>query len=539
MARLWIEGAAPAAPWQTQEYEGALLAEAIRRVVPFFSLPCGGRQSCGKCLVWAKGALSRQSDEEALLLAGLEQQAPEGYVPRLACFCRMEGDVWVKLPAYAGEASAAAFARLPLPTYDGGRPAACGIACDLGTTTITLALYQMDGGRVLATAHEMNAQGAYGADVLSRIDYSNAHGPEGLSMLLCRQLGRMLDDVLHRGQTGYQALERLVVTGNTTMLHFVAGLNPKGIGVTPYTPASLFGEALPAAGVFPRLAAGGATLYLPPCISAYVGADISCGLIALEFDKGAGTRLLVDVGTNGEMALVRGGKVFCCAAAAGPAFEGGQITMGMPATRGAISKVAVRNDRLECSTIGGAPAAGICGTGLISAIGALLACGAVDSTGRMLCENHPLVHLVERRAGGLALRLAPGIFLTQLDIRAAQLAKAAIAAGVDILLRRAGVAAEDVEQLCLAGGFGSVIDPGEAAAIGLIPAALAAKTVSVGNAALAGAAAMVFSMAARQRAALLAKQAEEIPLSLDPDFMDAYVENMAFGGGREGRTADH
>ncbi len=529
MARLDIEGATPA-PMMLEKPPGTLLADVLRREVPLFLLPCGGRGTCGKCLIWVRGALDAPGAHETALLGRINQTAPPraGYAPRLACFCRMLGDAQVILPSGGAIAMPGAH-RFPLPAYDGGCPGLLGAACDIGTTTVSMALYHLGSGALLATANQMNRQGSFGADVLSRIEYAIRHGAGAPAGALRTQLAGMLAGLLQEAGAGHGEVERVVLTGNTTMLHFAAGLDPRGIGVAPFTPASLFGTDIPAGSVFPRLGKA-AGLYLPTCVSAYVGADITCGLLACGLLKDGKTRLLVDVGTNGEMSLAYGGRLLCCATAAGPAFEGAQISMGMPATAGAVYRVSMGGGQIVCETIGDAPAVGICGTGLISAVHGLLQAGALDGTGRLLAEGHPYEAAIARPPDGLSIRLAEGVFLTQKDIRAVQLAKAAIAAGIETMLREAGIPAEEVEELLLAGGFGSYIDPAEAAGIGLIPPALAGRATAVGNAALGGAAAMLFSTSARREGARTAAKARELPLSTSPVFMDAYMEQMSFPG---------
>lgn len=530
MAILQIMKAAHAGPILVDEPVGTQLSDILRRTAPFFLLPCGGKRKCGKCLVWAKGALSPPRQAELALLDKMKKQAPAGFVPRLACFCNLAGSACILLPEINGQTTEQAQGGAALPKYDGNRALSCGVACDVGTTTVTMVAYRLQDGMALAAAHEMNRQGVYGADVLSRIEYANAHEGDALADVLRAQLRAMLDNVMEKGGIVPEEIERVVITGNTTMLHFVCGLDTYGIGVAPFTPVSLFGNDRPAREIFPALKESRAVLTLPSCISAYVGADITCGLLAADFfsDESFGPRLLVDVGTNGEMALLHKGRLLCCATAAGPAFEGAQIAMGMPATAGAIYRVTAAGGRLVCETIQNAPPAGICGTGLISAVNALLTARVVDGSGRLCTEGHDYLHLMEAQKGNGAIRLTADVSLTQKDIRAVQLAKAAIAAGIETMLHHAGIETNSVERLLLAGGFGSYIDPLEAAGIGLFPQALAGRTIAAGNTALQGAAGIVFRAALAEKAQALARKAQELPLSGDPVFMDAYIENMPF-----------
>jgi len=317
-----------------------------------------------------------------------------------------------------------------------------------------------------------------------------------------------LRDMLDQTGVAPEAVSRVVITGNTAMLHFFAGLDPASMGRYPFTPQSLFGEALEW-GLLP-----GAETYLPPCVTAFVGADITCGALAAGFTHAEGNVLLVDVGTNGEMLMRTNGQLRCCSVAAGPAFEGAEISMGMPALPGAIDKVWQEQGQLHWHAIPGAAVRGICGTGLISALRAFLELGAIDETGAI---------------DGPALQLAGcEVEITQRDVRKLQLVKAAVAAGIATMLHEAGLAPGEIERLWLAGGFGSYLDPQDAAAIGMIPQSLASRAFAGGNLALRGAEILLFSKALRQEVKALASETSEIPLANHSVFQEAFIEEMGF-----------
>ncbi|MDR1463904.1 MAG: ASKHA domain-containing protein [Oscillospiraceae bacterium] len=502
----------------------ALASDAFRTAGGMVEMPCGGRRSCGNCLVWLRGALEEIGPAEAALLARREPEPPPlpGFVRRLACCCRLLGPAELLLPEDADEPATAAFAG-QLPSYDGGEPDTLGAAIDVGTTTITLVLFRLGTGDLLATVSELNRQTAFGADVISRINA--AQGPGGpLHDCLTAQLRSMLDQALNQAGESPDSMTRMVVTGNTTMLHFLRGLDPRGIGVVPFTPASLFGEEIPAQTLFPGIPGA---LYLPPCVSAYIGADITCGILAARLTEG-GTVLLADVGTNGEMALFADGRLRCCAVAAGPAFEGAEISMGMPALPGAVDRVWDEGSQLGFHVLPGSKPRGICGTGLMSAVRTLLERGSLDETGRLEArEDDPC--LLWNDSGPPAVWLGgSGVTLTQEDIRKLQLAKAAVAAGIDTLLSEAGLSPKKVETLWLAGGFGSFLRPEDAAGSGMLPLSLAERTRAAGNLALTGAALLLFSARPRETAAATAARAEEIPLATHPVFMEQFVERMGF-----------
>ncbi|MCL1951301.1 MAG: ASKHA domain-containing protein [Oscillospiraceae bacterium] len=474
-------------------YPGQPLRELL--AVP---LPCGGRRHCGNCGVLLRGGASPVSPEEEAFLRKYAPP-PAGFTWRLACFCDVMGPIEVLLPEE--NVSVIADARGSLPDYDGGAPGSCGLAIDIGTTTVTLAAYRFPGKEPVAVVSEMNRQSAFGADVISRI------GGDHLALHDC--IRAQLRNMLAQIDIAPEAVSRAVVTGNTAMLHFFAGLDPAGMGRYPFPPQSLFGEAI-AWDVLPN-----AEIYLPPCVTAFVGADITCGALAAGLTRTDGNVLLVDVGTNGEMLLRTGGQLRCCSVAAGPAFEGAEISMGMPALPGAVDRVWQENGQLRWHALPGAPVRGICGTGLVSALRAFLELGALDETGAIQGEQ--------------ALRLdGCGVTVTQRDVRKLQLVKAAVAAGITTMLDEAGLDETGIDQLWLAGGFGSYLDPGDAAAIGMIPAALALRALAGGNLALRGAETLLFSHKLREDAQALARETREIPLAEHRVFQAAFVEEMGF-----------
>lgn len=493
--------------------ETALLADAVRTAGFDFPMPCGGNHTCGKCRVTVKGALAPPEPAEQALLGA----AGEG--ERLACFARGVDGCEVTLPAM--ETRVLKGQGLPSGSYDDFPADALGFAADIGTTTVAVYLYHLHTCRLLASEGAQNSQCAFGADVIARIDYSNTAGPAPLQKRILDQLTGLFQTCLDRAGVKPDAVVRLTVTGNTTMLHFLTGKDPRGIAAAPFEAESYFGYETAAGAYFPLFPQ--AALYLPACVRSYVGADITCAMMAVKLAEG---QLLLDVGTNGEMALCYGGQVFCCAAAAGPAFEGAGITMGMTASPGAITSVSGAGD-LRWETAGGGPARGICGTGIISLLCLLRETGALDETG-LLVPNGPFAKYVTEREQTVFLLGDSGVFVTQGDIRAVQLAKAAIAAGLQTLLHEAGAREEEIGALYLCGGFGSFIDAREAAGIGLIPPCLARRAVSAGNGAGTGAGMLLLSSALRQESEALAARAKEIQLSENAYFMEQYIERMTF-----------
>lgn len=400
---------------------------------------------------------------------------------------------------------------------------ALGLAVDIGTTTMAGLLCDLTDGRTLAVASRGNPQARHGDDVISRVDFAGRSDGNRREMrdLTLRAIEGLADDAMR--SAGLDAGEPVFVSicGNTVMSHLFLGTPATALALSPFIPA--FNSARTFRAAEAGFSWGSAAVHLLPGISAYVGGDIVAGLLAHEVAGLSGNVLFIDVGTNGEIALASGGRLFACATAAGPAFEGARIGQGMRAAPGAIAKVGVLPDgSLDIGTIDMAPAKGICGTGLLDAVACLLKVGALDETGRL--EGGDEYWLVRPPVSG-----GTGVALSQRDIREFQLAKGAIAAGVRVLLDVAGIGAGDVEAVLLAGGFGNYLDPVSALAVGLLPAGIRRECVrSVGNAALAGARLCLLSPAERDAADVLARKVDYVELSGRDDFQIAFAEEMLF-----------
>lgn len=475
--------------------------------------PCGGQGTCRKCTVYLVG--------------------PEGEAPVLACRTAAEDGMVVRLPAAAPlEVRLSADEEDVLPIQPENGLSGYGIACDVGTTTVVCHLMDLSTGRTLATVGEGNAQRPYGGDVIARIKASMEGRRPALTAAIIGQLSRMIEALCRSAGVKPDHIRRMAIAANTTMLHLLTGLSPDGIGQAPFTTQSLFGDewdartlSLPFSG----------PVYLLPAVSGYVGGDITADLLAVGMDRATAPVLLIDVGTNGEMALGCGNQFICCSTAAGPAFEGAQIHCGMTAAPGAISAVEYRDGQVVCSVIGSGEAVGLCGSGLIDAMAVMLTLGAVDETGRMYDAEEdedeipdaarPYLFLLDDSP---AFRLSPRVCVTQADVRKLQLGKGAIAAGVRVLMRAYGARFEDIGGLLLAGGFGSFIRPESAARIGLIPAELLPVTRAVGNTAARGAQLALLSQSARETLTVLQREMNYYELSGLPAFNEAYMEAMMF-----------
>jgi len=422
-----------------------------------------------------------------------------------------------------------------------------GVAVDLGTTTLAAVLIDLHTGDELAIASRQNPQTRFGDDVLSRIHHCG-NTPDGLAELsetVVEAINAMIDELAADAKVPRERVYEATFSGNTTMEQLLCRIDPRPLGEVPFVPATGRGVMLPAAKLglrmHPRAAA-----YVLPVIGGFVGGDTVAGILAAGMAEAAGPTLLVDIGTNGEIVLAADGKLWAASTAAGPAFEGARILHGMRGSAGAIEKVVV-DGRLRINVIGDVPPVGLCGSGLIDLAAELLRHGVISSVGRIEMpeagDNELGADLARRivpHNGQPAFLLAEEsetgtgkpIVLTQRDVRELQLASGAIRAGIDVLLRQAGVEPETLEAVLLAGGFGNFIRRSNAQRIGLLPGAVEHRKIRyLGNTSLAGARGVCLSRAARQLAEQLARRTEHVDLSISIDFQTAFAEAMIFPEG--------
>lgn len=446
--------------------------------------PCGGTGKCGKCTIEVLGAVSLP--DEAELSAGC----------RLSCRTRLYGDAIVTLKNRSALwAEGFSDDIKPCSNSEGS----IGVAVDIGTTTIALSVYDLSTGHCLSAKTVSNPQSVISTDVMGRIDAAIRGKLSDLQTMLISCIHTLAED------TGYfDRIDKWCLTGNTTMFYLLTGRNPETLAVAPYSADHLFGEEIP----FLDKPA-----YLPDCMHAFVGADITCAILASGICDITETTLLCDIGTNGEIALCKEGVLYVTSTAAGPVFEGAGISCGCQSVPGAIASVILQNGILSVKTIGDAAPAGICGSGIIDAAACLLNNGTLDETGAM--EEDLYV-------------LCEGISITREDIRNIQLAKAAIAAGIRTLLEVTETTIEEIATLYLAGGFGKHLNLDSAVRIGLFPTELRNKVTILGNAALQGAAAMLTDESLKKKAASLAKTAQHVNLGGNATFHKLYIEEMFF-----------
>lgn len=472
------------------EFEGETrLAELLADAGIALAKPCGGRGSCGKCVVTLSGAVSEPNDAE--------QRAGA----RLVCQATLLGDAQAILPEGG---------KLAQIEFDGvqavkGNPmfGRLGAAVDIGTTTIALRLYDLKSGACIAEAGMGNPQSSVAADVMGRIEAAMNGRLRVLQTQVNAAVLELGKDACSRAGRMWEEVDAMTFAGNTTMLYLLMGRDPKSLSCAPFEADCLFDETAEVLGK---------RAYLPPCMNAFVGADIACAVLAADQCSG-GVSLLADIGTNGEIALWKDGVLYVSSTAAGPAFEGAGISCGCGSIVGAIDRVWLEKGKIEAHTIGEGNAAGVCGSGLIDAVACFLENAMVDETGATDEDE---------------LLLRDDVALQPRDIRAVQLAKAAIAAGVETLMETAGVDADEIETFYIAGGFGSHLNVESAARIGLISPTLAGKVKVLGNAALAGAAQLMLDQKKMIEIRNIAARAKHVNLGGNPRFNEHYMDHMFF-----------
>jgi len=528
---------------------GSTLLEAARKARAPLEAPCDGAGICGKCRVWL--------DPEALTALESDVQVGSGDGQGalvLACDARVRADIAATIPdrgdknlAIVDHGLATARSLAPhiavVHAPDGctvwagqeliastlSAVANFGIAVDIGTTTLVVALVDLESGDELAVASALNPQTAYGHDVLSRIHF--AAEPDGLSTMqraLVDGLNILIRQVCQRAGVDTGHIHEAVLGGNTCMLHIAAAVDPAPLGRAPYRPSLTGGNHLRAAELGLGIAAHG-LVYLPPLVSGFVGADITAGILATDLHRSRQTALLLDIGTNGEMVLAHAGELWATSTAAGPAFEGVNIACGMRAATGAVDAVIASDGGWTLHTIGDVSAIGICGSGLIDLVSCLVKNGTIGKNGRFATKAAPPVGNWDESEGRCLLRLSNGVVLTQKDVRQVQLAKAAIRTGLDSLLAQAKVRTQDVERVLVAGSFGYHLRPDSLAGSGLLPASLAAKVEAVGNTCKAGAITLLTNDDTRRELKAAAGRVRSIELANDAAFGRRFVEQMTFG----------
>ena len=505
---------------------GALLGDAIKATELPLEQPCAGRGTCGKCKVLVEAGLAQPDDVEMENLT--EGELAVGN--RLACRARVRGDAQVTLApvvVYSDKVFRAS------NRYRRERDVPLGLAIDLGSTTVAAFLVMLDNGEVCAGGASLNQQTVYGADVISRLAAATDDAAGGradaerMRRLALASINQAVD-ALNLSARMRERIERAVVVGNVAMHHLLLQLPLETLAALPFQPHSTApvrdaGWAL--GGIFPEET----HVALPPVIGGFVGSDALACLATFGFDDPRGPMAAIDLGTNGEVMVTDGSRILVASTAAGPAFEGVNISCGTRALDGAVVAARLKNGHLTLETIGDEPPVGLTGSGLLSVVYELRRAGVIEASGRIVPEPPVFGERLRQDAhGARAISLTDNgdVALSQWDVRELQKAKGAIRAAVEILLAQLGLRAGDLERVILTGSFGGQIDIDAVLALGMIPPVRRKVVESEANGAGLGAALFLcdegFALGER-----LAERAEQIDLDLDPDFNVRFVESMA------------
>jgi len=562
--------------------EKSTILQGIKKAGINFEIPCSGFGLCGKCKVIATGELEEPTSDEMKFI-------DQGKNERLACCAKVKGDICVEficrekkiqtinsgftrkveidsgiklvdlgviesksstpfseainyeindIDLYKKISELEADKNLEAVNISGviwnnelidlfkEKREILAAAIDIGTTGISAYLIDLESGEILKKLSSLNPQTEYGGDVISRITWCMTHqeGTDLLQKLISDELNRLMGK-LTVGRFSAEQIYNVVVAGNTTMLHLLAGINPSSMAVAPYRPVLLNSATFRASEIGISINEGGRVTLLPG-VSAYVGADIIAGISATEFNKNKKNSIFIDIGTNGEIAAISGGKMVCTSTAAGPALEGMNISCGCRAEKGAIESFDIdENYNVTYATIEGTEPVGICGSGLIDVAGSLVKRGVVSNTGSF---NKNMDQRVMDRFREKKFYITDKIYISQKDIRQIQLAKGAIAAGIRMLLEKIHITVEDLEEVIIAGAFGYHIDEENILNIGLIPKGFNGEISFAGNTSIEGARLAAVNKGCLAEMEAVQGEMEALELSTDSRFQDYFIAELNF-----------
>jgi len=544
---------------------GETIHDSLERAGISIETPCGGEGICGSCKVWVDPPahvpstphedISQKDDKKGLRLAC--QAIPEkditihledNFVYQGSA--QNQGNILLQNNSIGHNGSAAAITLIKNQdkvalvhdrgtdeiTLDTWQPdyTPKGLAIDIGTTTMVISLISLETGEILASKSSLNPQVIHGHDVLTRIQYAQTReGLDEMASLVQNKLNQLLTHACEDTHTHPDEIVDVTIGANTTMLQLAAKIDPTPLGRVPFTFDIKGGTTYPA-DMFGLHVNKAARVYLPPVMHAFVGTDITAGLILCpDFFDDDKSILYIDMGTNGEMCLNVKGRRFTTSTAAGPAFEGMGLSTGMRATEGAVEKVHLNKDGIiEFQTIGGGKVKGVCGSGIVDFIAILLETDILDPSGR-LADNDEKNPFVITLGNQLAFKYGDDIHLTQKDIRQIQLAKGAVRTGIDLILQHGGITCDDLDGIYVAGAFGNYLKPVNMERIGLLPENASDQVIFCGNASIDGSTILLTQGAQRLFLETTLDKMEYLQLAESPEFMNSFVKNMGFPPTRE------
>ncbi|MFO7886201.1 MAG: ASKHA domain-containing protein [Desulfobacteraceae bacterium] len=542
--------------------KGTSLYNGLEQAGIQIETPCGGKGICGKCTVLVddpkntpltphKSITDKDAEQGVRLACRLVPEKDISIKTTENFFLKQKADKGVILEArkisrktlkpaaqivcednknfiyYACEENL----KFPVSWKKSSEPK--GFAIDIGTTTLAVSLVSLKTGEILASSASLNPQTRLGHDVLTRIQHaSTLKGQQELTGMIQDELNRLLDETCQQSDSSSEEIIDITIGANTTMVELAAGIDPSPLGVLPFT-VDIKGSTSYPADDFKLKVNPSARVYIPPVPHAYVGTDISAGLVCCpDFFDDSRVILFIDLGTNGEICLNARGKRLNTSTATGPAFEGMSISTGMRAENGAVDHVTLNGSDLVFHTIGNEKIKGICGSGILDFTAALLHRGDLDSTGRfVLKENndeqqdkHHVVVIDKKKY----FKYSDSLYISQKDIRQIQLAKSALRSGIDMMLNTLAIPCDQIDKIYLAGGFGKYLNPENMERIGIIPENTAEKLFFIGNASIDGSISLLTDVSRRRFLESHINEMEHLELGASPEFMDKFVKNLNF-----------
>jgi len=414
-----------------------------------------------------------------------------------------------------------------------------GVAIDIGTTTVVAALIDMNNGEELATASRINPQKKFGLDVLTRITYELEH-PEGskeeLQKTIVEAINEMVEELCSEGKVKKENIYEISIAANCTMMHFLLGVDATSIGKSPYAPVFTKAKNISASDLGIK-AAKCARVYCLPSVSSYIGADIVAGAYVCELHKAEENILFIDIGTNGEIVLSKGGKLLSCSCAAGPALEGMNISSGMRAAEGAVEDVVITENGIDLKVIGEEDPIGICGSGILAAVKELLRTGIVKNNGAFIKKEqleesdyrYKMIQLNGNKREFILKSTPEQLLITQGDVRQVQLAKGALLSGFYALLKQTKIDMSELDKVMIAGQFGAHLPAGSLVGTGILPEEVKDKLVYVGNSSKTGAYMALMSVKVKKEIEELAGEMEYMELGASEGYEKLFSQCLIFG----------
>ena len=520
--------------------------------------PCGGVVCCGKCKVRVLDKPFFLTDDEAQFLT--DEEVENGW--RLSCAHEVSEDIEIQLPPkeVIAEISSQGYLRdfefdvnIKKALNSNGntdvligeekvaeemgdtRDKLFGIAIDIGTTTVVASLVDLHNGKEIMSMSCLNSQKVFGQDVISRINFAMNHekGTWVQQKTIIKDLQSLINGIYEEynktSEICADDVYEITIGANNTMIHLLTGTDPSSMGVSPYTPAFVGAKIVEGVKDLELPVNKLCKVYCIPAVSAFVGGDITAGVLAVGVHKKLNNTLFIDIGTNGEMVFIGDGKMCGCSCAAGPALEGMNISCGVRAGNGAIEDVIIEGDgevtKVKLAVIGNSEPKGICGSGILAVVAELNRSGILHKSGRL--NDHPLVERVDGKKR-FYLSREHNIFITQNDIRQVQLAKGAILSGIITMLKYNGLAEQDIDEVIVAGQFGAHLKAESLTGAGLIPNDLEEKVTYVGNTSKSGAYLCLMAKNERNMAEQIAKELDYIELSALEGYDEEFIKAMNF-----------